>query len=250
MRSLFALAALVGGCVTIETVQFQPSSTQQAMIRDGVPAIVSRQRNSIVLMRPARREFQAGARPVFVVGINNLGAAPVDFRVANVEVAQLVDGQAAPLKVVTYEQLVSEEHDRQVFRAVLVGVAAAGNAASAANAGYYHSNSTVITPRGGVYNVNTTGYNPTAASIAQNRAAAQNEAMVSATIERGQANLAALESSVIKDNTLMPGEWYGGQLHIQPLVSQGAASTKTYQITINVGPERHEFRIVQGAPAS
>jgi hypothetical protein len=38
--------------------------------------------------------------------------------------------------------------------------------------------------------------------------------MISATLAQGQANLATLERSAIKDNTLMPGEWYGGQLHL------------------------------------
>jgi len=46
--------------------------------------------------------------------------------------------------------------------------------------------------------------------IAQNDAAVQNEAMIAATVETGQRNMAALEQAVIKDNTLMPGEWYGG----------------------------------------
>jgi hypothetical protein len=46
----------------------------------------------------------------------------------------------------------------------------------------------------------------TAAAIAQGNAAAQNEAMFAATIERGQQNMAQLEQAVIKDNTLLPGE--------------------------------------------
>ena len=36
--------------------------------------------------------------------------------------------------------------------------------------------------------------------------------MISTTVEAGQRNMVVLEQSVIKDNTLMPGEWYGGQL--------------------------------------
>jgi hypothetical protein len=31
--------------------------------------------------------------------------------------------------------------------------------------------------------------------------------MVAATVETGQRNMATLEQAVIKDNTLMPGEW-------------------------------------------
>jgi hypothetical protein len=59
-----------------------------------------------------------------------------------------VSGEAVPLKVITYEQLVEEEHTRQVFAAVATGLAAGANAYSASRAGYYNSNSTVYTPHG------------------------------------------------------------------------------------------------------
>ena len=89
---------------------------------------------------------------------------------------------------------------------------------------------------------------PAAAAIAQSNANAQNAEMISATIERGQANMAMLERAVIKDNTLLPGEWYGGQLHIVPLVSQDGP--KWYTITATVGSDRHEIRIAQEAVSS
>ena len=89
---------------------------------------------------------------------------------------------------------------------------------------------------------------PAAAAIAQSNANAQNAEMISATIERGQANMAMLERAVIKDNTLLPGEWYGGQLHIAPLVSQDGP--KSYTIVVTVGPDRHEIRIAQEAVSS
>jgi hypothetical protein len=54
-----------------ETVQLRPQ--QQALVRDGQPALVSRQKTSLVLVPPASRQFHANGRPVFVVGINNPG---------------------------------------------------------------------------------------------------------------------------------------------------------------------------------
>jgi hypothetical protein len=57
--------------------------------------------------------------------------------------------------------------------------------------------------------------------------------------------MARLEQDVIKDNTLLPGEWYGGQLHIQPLISE-QGPTKLYSIVVRVGADRHEFQISQG----
>ena len=236
---IVALGAALGGCVsTGEMVSFKPSNPQQqAMMRDGQPALVSRQKGSLVLVRPASRQLQANGRPVFVIGINNFGKQPVDFRVAQVEAIQRVGATEYSMPIVTFEMLQQEEKNRQVAMAILGGVAAAGNAYSASQAGY----GSYTTPSGRT----GTFYSPTAAVIAQNNAAIQNEAMFAATIESGQRNMAALEQSVIKDNTLMPGEWYGGQLHIAPPTDQ-AGSQKSYTIVITVGQDRHVVAIAQG----
>jgi len=240
-----ALCALVAGCVTTETVQFRPKAQQQALMRDGQAALISRRQNSIVMIRPAARQFQAGGRPVFAVGIYNLSGRPIDFRVANVQVVQTVNQQTVEIKVFTFEELATEERNRQVAMAIIGGLAAGANAYSASRAGYYNNTSTVSTPRG-TYQVHTTGYSPTANAIAQSNAAAQNEAMISGIVDQGQQNMAALEQGVIKDNTLLPGEWYGGQLHMQPLSREGDGA-KQYSIALLIGNERHEIDISQGS---
>jgi hypothetical protein len=237
-----AIACALGGCVTTETVSYLPKPHQQAMVRDGVQAIVSRRATSLIVLRPASREIPTHGRPVFAVGIYNLSNQPLEFRVAGIRATQIVNQQTADLRVITYEDLVREERTRQVFQAIATGLVVGANAYSASQAGHYRANSTVHTPRG-TYNVHTVGYSPTANAIAQSRASAQNEAMISATVEQGQANLGTLERSVIKDNTLMPGEWYGGQLHLQPLMSD--SSGKSYTIAFSVGSERHEIDIKQ-----
>lgn len=101
-----------------------------------------------MIVRPAARQLQIGGRPVFVLAIYNRTRVPQNFLVSNVQVTQVVSGEAVPLKVITYEQLVEEEHTRQVFAAVATGLAAGANAYSASRAGYYNSNSTVYTPHG------------------------------------------------------------------------------------------------------
>ena len=206
-------------------------------MRDGQAALVSRQKSSLVLVRPAARQLQARGRPVFVIGINNLGKQPVDFRVAQVEAIQRVGGNDFSMPIVTFEMLQQEEKNRQVAMAILGGVAAAANSYSASRAGY----GSYTTPSGRT----GTFYSPTAAVIAQNNAAIQNEAMFAATIETGQRNMAMLEQTVIKDNTLMPGEWYGGQLHIAPPTDQAGAQ-KTYTLVITIGQDRHVVDISQG----
>lgn len=233
------LCAALGGCVTTaETVQFRPSNPQQqALMRDGQPALVSRQKNSLVLVRPASRKVQAHGRPVFVVGIYNLSRTPVDFRVGQVEAMQHVGGSDYPMKVITYDMLAQEEKDRQVAAAIFTGLAVAGNSISASQAGYGHY--TTPSGRSGTF------YDPTAAAIAQGNATAQNDAMVAATVETGQRNMAALERTVIKDDTLLPGEWYGGKLYLAPPADQEGGQ-KSYTIVITVGPDRHVIDIAQG----
>jgi hypothetical protein len=241
MRNLgsVALCVALGGCVSNgETVAFRASNPQQqSMMRDGQPALVSRQKSSLVLVRPALRQLQANGRPVFVVGINNFSKGPVDFRVAQVEAVQHVGASDYEMRIVTYEMLAQEEKNRQVAAAIFTGLAGAANAYSASQAG----RGSYTTPGGRT----GTFYSPTAAVIAQNNAADQNEAMFAATVETGQRNMAALEP-VIKDNTLMPGEWYGGQLHLAPPTDQGGGP-KTYTIVITVGNDRHVVDVSQGA---
>jgi hypothetical protein len=241
MRNLgvVALCAALGGCIsTGDTVAFRASNPQQqAIMRDGQPALVSRQKNSLVLVRPASRQVRTNGRPVFVVGINNFGKQPVEFRVSEVEASQHVGASDYGMQIVTFEMLMQEEKNRQVAAAILTGVAGAANAYSASRAGY----GSYTTPSGRT----GTFYSPTAAVIAQNNATMQNEAMFAATVETGQRNMAALEQSVIKDNTLMPGEWYGGQLHLAPPTDQPGGQ-KTYTIVITVGSDRHVIDVAQG----
>jgi hypothetical protein len=239
---VLALLAVLSGCASSETIGFRASNPQQqAMMRDGQPALVSRQKMSVVLVRPAARKLQASGRPVFVVGINNLSGQPIDFKVEQVEALQHVGGTDYAMQVITFDKLAEEERNRQIAVAILTGVAAAGNAYSASQAG----RGTYTTPSGKT----GTFYSPTAAAIAQNNAAAQNEAMISTTIESGQRNMAALEQSVIKDNTLMPGEWYGGQLHFAPPTDKGG-DQKSYTIVITVGSDRHVIECNQGPAGS
>ncbi|MEA2994410.1 MAG: hypothetical protein QOD40_3330 [Alphaproteobacteria bacterium] len=245
MVVLVALALLCSSCVQQETVRFQAKAQQQAFVRDGRPALVSQKANSIVLIRPAARQIAAGGRPVFVVGIRNLTKSPVDFIVRNVAVTQVAGAQTVALKVFSYEELVAEERTRQVVEAVLVGAVAGLNSAAASQGGYSNRTTTRYTATG-PHTSYTTSYSSLAATNAQNRAFRQNEKMTDAAIAEGQANLAILERDVIKDNTLMPGEWYGGTLHVAA-PSRDADGPRTYTIAMMVGADRHDINIVQEA---
>jgi hypothetical protein len=238
--TITALAIIASACAKTEIARFQARDGQQTMVRDGNPAIVSRRGTSLVMVRPASRQFKAGKRPTYVVAMNNMGGAPLQFSMANLWVGQLVNGKVARgLRVYKYEDLVQEERNRQVAAAVATGLAAGANAYSAANAGYYNANATVYGPRGSS-NVSIAGYDPTARAIAQSQAAAQNDAMIASTIETGRRNLDVLEKAVIKDNTLFPGEWYGGAVQFDPPED---AAGKNIVIRIQVGPDLHQVEV-------
>ena len=92
-------------------------------------------------------------------------------------------------------------------------------------------NGTVYTPSGPA-NFTSTYYNPGAATAAQAAAGAENDAMITNTIETGRRNLAMLERTVLKDNTIIPGEWIGGQVHVSPPYSVGQLKHYTIEIKL------------------
>ncbi len=253
------LSLLVFGCATLETVKYEASQDQTLIVRDGVNSILSKGENSLVLLAPASREFSSTDNPVFVVGVTNLSTELVMFQVSDITVFQTRNGEAvASLPVKTYEDLVRAEKRRQIFAALAVGIAAAGNSMSASNAGYStgygNFNSTTTSPYG---TFNTTGtvttrvYDPGKAYLARAAADAKNQAMFDRTVATGRQKLAQLEGTVIKDNTLLPGEWYGGQLHFKkPSKFEGDSGVKTYSISIRVGSDVHHIKIIQSASTS
>ncbi len=235
----------VSGCVTTEQVSFKANPGQMALQREGRPAISSVGKNSLFLLSRIRRDLPQGQRVGYVLAMQNRSTTPLDFSVQGIEAIQTFpDRPSQPIEVLTIAKLQREEQTRQVVSAILVGVAAGANSASASRAGYYRSTSTLYTPRGS-YTMQTTGYSPVAAAIAQGNAAAQNAAMIDAAVAQGQANMARLENEYIKDHTLLPGEWYGGVVGIEPPSYNEAGETKTYSLTIRIGGDAHRFDIVQ-----
>lgn len=239
------VSAVLAGCVTTDRARFLPGPGQTQLTRDGRPAVSSVGKDTLVLLRTQGRDVVQRARVPFVVAIQNRSKEPITFNVRDVEVVQSFADQAdRPIEVVTVEKLEQEERTRQVIGAILLVAAAGANAAAASRAGYYRSNTTIYTPRGTIQ-ATTTGYSPGLAAAASANAAAQNSAMIGTAIEQGQENLARLERDYVKDHTMLPGEWYGGLMAIEPPVSGDGAETKNYQLRIRLGRDIHTFRIAQ-----
>lgn len=244
--ALCTMAFGLAGCVTNDVVSFNPSSTQQPIIRDGVGALVSHQPNSTVLLRPAGRGIAPGERPIYVVAVQNRSSRPIDLHVADIKVVQTKQGQwARALPVKSYEQLVKEEETRQVLGAIAVGLGAAANSYSASQAG--RGSVTTHTPYGTYH---STYYSPAAQQIALTNASIQNSHNISAFANQAEANLASLEAEVLKDNTVMPGEWIGGTVTFEaPRKEHADGAAKTYSIAVKLGEETHIIEAIQTPPA-
>jgi hypothetical protein len=211
-------AAIVSGCVTAGTdvVRFQTKSPQQFVaMRDGESVISSRGRFSTVTLRPALR--QVGSRPVFIVGIETNSKRPLDFVVSNVNATQMIDGETRNLKVFTFNELVQEENNAQVGRTILAAALGGVNAGLAGRNEY-----------------------------AQEQANYQNAVLAQQVAATGQQNLEHLEQLSIKDQTIMPGETYGGKLYIEGPAGSDKAGSKLYMLIFMVGPDRHEIQVTQG----
>jgi hypothetical protein len=170
------LCCAVVGCATREVASFRPTGNQQTAIRDGVAALVSRQPGSLVTITPASRDINSGARPVYVLQIQNLGRQPVTFMVDHVTAAQITAGGERALRVYNYDQLASEERSAHTGRVIIAALAAGANSYVAGN-NYWR----------------------------QQYAADQN-ARLAADVSAAHANNMA---------AIMPGETYGGALHLQ-----------------------------------
>ena len=153
------------------------------------------------------------------------------------------------LRVYHYEDLVQEEQTRQAVHAFGAALSGAGRAISASNAGYVNTTGTVNSygPYGPSYGTYTaTTYDPLRAQLAQQAANAQTREDFANLQAQGEQNLTELQHTILKDNTVMPGEWVGGTIVLEPPQSSGSAS-KTYSIAVEFGGEQHEFLVSQVA---
>lgn len=211
---------------------------QETIVRDGFSVLVSKKNNSIVMLRAAKRESGAGSRPMYVLAMFNPSTKPINFTFSNLTVVQMKDGQPhKTLHALTYEELLQEERIGQVWGIALAAASAGANSYAASKQGYYNSTVRVSGPNG-ASTFRVTGFSPTANAIAQARATEQNQILLNNVINQGQQNLAALERSALKDNTILTGEWYGGLLIFERPDIDG---DRAFRISVDLGKDHHDL---------
>lgn len=237
-----ALASGLAGCSAPERVILNATDGQQSIVRDGIPALISTKKH-IVMLRPNARQLGGNSRPAFTIVVRNQGSKPETFLETGVRAQQKIGNQTIAVRVFSYDELVQEETDRQRMAAVGAALAAAGRGVQAANAGYTTTTGTIHGPYGTSSYV-AQGYDPARAQAAQSLAAAETQADIDALRSTGERNLTALENTILKDNTVMPGEWYGGTIVLSPPL-EATRGGKSYSISIRFGGEEHKFAVSQ-----
>ena len=192
--------------------------------------------------------MEAGSRPSFVVAVLNTQTTPIDFDPSEIT-ARVVgpNGVLTPLKVYSYEELLAEEQRRENAKVALAVIGGVARGMAAADAGYSNSYGTFNASNNygqtvqGTYTASS--YNGYAQYSAQQLANAQTSRDFATIRADGERNLEQLSQTIIKKNTTLPNEWYGGTVVIQsPSTKQG---TVTYIITVPFGGENHTFSVRQ-----
>lgn len=222
VMSVAIAAAMLAGCVTQDRVSFRPTSAAQMPIyRDGRSAIVSTDSVTRVVISPKLREQGRGQRPIFVVAIQNGGSAPVNFTLATVNAELNVGGTPRPLQVISYEQLVQEERTAQITGLILGAVMIGAGAAVASGQPTYRN-----------------------AVLAGSLAGAGTATMI-ASADRGEEAIGRFEETIMKDHTVLPGEWFGGQMHLEAPRDVPREQVANYRLVIRLDPDTHAFDIAQ-----
>ncbi|MCC7251618.1 hypothetical protein [Hyphomicrobium sp.] len=221
---------------------------QESIIRDGVPALVSRKKH-VVMLKPNSRVIDGSARPAFTIVVNNMSGAPHDLLESSISARQNVEGKHVAVRVHRYDELVQEEKDKQAVQAFAAVLSGTARAMSAANAGYVTSTGGVNTYGygGRAYGTYTaTTYDPLRAQIAQQAANAETANDFDRLRIEGERNLSGLQQTILKDNTVLPGEWYGGTVVLDRLTHPTKGPTE-YIVQVEFAGEMHEFAVKQVA---
>lgn len=238
---LFAL--LLAGCSTSQ-IQLSPAPDQQAIVRDGMPVLIS-QKKHVVMLRPNTRLLKGNERAAFTLVVLNRGPQPETLLESHVTAMQTVEGKSTSIRVWRYAELVEEEQTRQVVAALAVGLSGAARSMSAANAGYVTTTGSFngYGPNGGTYgSYSSTTYDPLRAQLAQQAANSETAADLAMLRGQGEQNMAALQQTILKDNTVMPGEWFGGSVVLEP-PQKTSGGPVNYTLSVEFAGEQHIFSV-------
>jgi hypothetical protein len=242
------LPFLLDGCARYGQISGLAQHDQKNFYRDGRQTLSSEKKHAVAIS-PVSEKILSGARGDFIVAVLNGGDKEILFSTSDIIVSMPSTSdtpETSQLKVYSYEELVAEEKTRQAWAAAAVGLQSAGDSMNAANAGYSHTYGSYSGSTYSNYGTSTQTYGTykgtTAAQAAQNAAQARTNANIAQLEAQARNNLGAL-ASILKKETIFPGELRGGLVRVQmPTVKD---SPTEFFVNINIDGEMHSFRFVQ-----
>ena len=111
MRKILAATSIfwvIGatGCSAPQKVMLTAAPGQQAIVRDGVPVLVSNKKH-LVMLRPNSRLLKGNARPAFTLIVRNQGRTSETLQEASIHARQTVEGKLMGVRVFRYDELIS-----------------------------------------------------------------------------------------------------------------------------------------------
>lgn len=253
MISTSLVVLLLTGCATYGQISSIMAEDQKMIYRDGRETVLSQKKHTVAIALQSET-IRSGHRANFIIGVRNGGEDDIVFSTGNIAITMSGSKDRAKtnsLKVYSYEDLVKEEKKRQAWAALATAIGAVGDSLSAASAGYSHTYgsysgsaySSYGTSAYGHGTYSATTYNPGAAQAAQNAAQTKSAAQFAQIQEEGRATLQALASTILKKQTIFPGEWHGGVVKVRmPRVRKAPTE---FVVKINVDGEEHLFQFKQ-----
>lgn len=243
-RILLALPVFLTACSPpTDLVQLTAASGQQSIVRDGVPSLISEKRH-VVMLRPVAHVQGSNSRPRFVIAALNRSKQPVTMTTSDIIASRSAGAKRVAIRVYRYDELVKEAEDEKNAKLTLALLSGVAGAMSATNAGYTQTSGSVHGNNGYYGSYNATTYNPALAQMAANQNADRTADNVAGIQASGDAQLSMLQGTILKDHTLMPGEWHGGVI-VLDVPEKDSANKAEYSIYVRVDGEDHEFKVTQ-----
>lgn len=239
----FAAAAtfLLAGCAAqLDQMVLTAAPGQKEILRDGVPSLISEKRH-VVMLRPASQHQVRSGRPKLVVAVLNRGKEPVTVRVSDIRAADRVAKNAA-IRIYQHQELAAEVEAKKNAALTLAVIGGVAGALSASQAGYSHTTGSVY-GAGYTGSYSSTTYSAAAAQYAADRNAAVTGSNIAAIQESGEVQLAQLQDTILKDHTVMPGEWHGGMIVLDPPMKSEKGAE--YTVELSIDGETHAFEVGQ-----
>lgn len=247
---------LLPGCASLVRVEGVKSPGQQVVYKDGTQVVLS-QKSTVVAVQPLNNTWNSNEHPRFVVSVTNRTPSPLDIDVTSVS----ANYRGENVKIYTYEEVTAEIKRKQSLRAFAVALGGAMRAYGASQAastsyvsGSYSGNtygSVNAYGSGGLaygnYSANSYGtysarvYDPAAGQAAATAVQAETNQQMESVRADAEAALGDARRSMMKRQTVMPGESYGGVVVLGE-ISAPEAHGDDLVLSVSFGGDEDKFK--------